>query len=55
MQAHNMKFLCDHMLSRLGKWLRAAGYDTEIIVSSISDHEIKMPAFCRHTQSRVGD
>ncbi len=25
-----MKFLCDHMLVRLGRWLRAAGYDTRI-------------------------
>lgn len=25
-----MKFLCDRMLTRLGKWLRTAGYDTEI-------------------------
>jgi uncharacterized protein with PIN domain len=35
-----MRFLCDHMLSRLGKWLRAAGYDTDIITSPISDHEV---------------
>lgn len=26
-----MRFLCDQMLNRLGRWLRAAGYDTEII------------------------
>lgn len=25
-----MKFLCDEMLKRLGRWLRAAGYDTLI-------------------------
>lgn len=25
-----LKFLCDQMLIRLGKWLRAAGYDTHI-------------------------
>lgn len=35
-----MKFLCDHMLYRLGKWLRAAGYDTEIVMTPISDHKI---------------
>jgi uncharacterized protein with PIN domain len=35
-----MEFLCDHMLSRLGKWLRAAGHDTIIITTSISDHAI---------------
>ncbi len=40
MESHQMKFLCDHMLSRLGKWLRAAGYDTLIITTSISDHEV---------------
>jgi uncharacterized protein with PIN domain len=26
----SMRFLCDEMLHRLGRWLRAAGYDTEI-------------------------
>jgi len=35
-----MKFLCDQMLIRLGRWLRAAGYDTEIVSSSISDREV---------------
>ena len=25
-----MRLLCDEMLTRLGRWLRAAGYDTEI-------------------------
>lgn len=35
-----MRFLCDHMLSRLGKWLRAAGYDTDIVTSPISDQEV---------------
>jgi uncharacterized protein with PIN domain len=25
-----MRFLCDEMLHRLGRWLRGAGYDTEI-------------------------
>jgi uncharacterized protein len=35
-----MKFLCDQMLVRLGRWLRAAGYDTEIIEQSIPDDEI---------------
>ena len=25
-----MKFLCDEMLQRVGRWLRAAGYDTAI-------------------------
>ncbi len=35
-----MKFLCDQMLVRLGRWLRAAGYDTIIIEESIEDKEI---------------
>lgn len=35
-----MRFLCDHMLVRLGKWLRAAGYDTEIAGSTQSDLDI---------------
>jgi uncharacterized protein len=34
------KFLCDHMLVRLGRWLRAAGYDTAIIEDALSDREI---------------
>lgn len=35
-----MKFICDAMLSSLGKWLRAAGYDTLIIENSMSDKQI---------------
>ena len=35
-----MRLLCDQMLIRLGKWLRAAGYDTVIIEDSIPDDEI---------------
>lgn len=34
------KFLCDEMLADLGKWLRAAGYDTVIITGGLSDEEI---------------
>ena len=32
-----MKFYCDEMLQRLGRWLRAAGYDTRIQVNGGSD------------------
>ena len=32
-----MKFLCDEMLVRLGRWLRAAGYDTRIADSGSDD------------------
>lgn len=35
-----MKFVCDQMLARLGRWLRAAGYDTVIIEKSMQDMEI---------------
>ncbi|MGD2170227.1 MAG: DUF5615 family PIN-like protein [Chlamydiota bacterium] len=36
-----MKFICDQMLINLGKWLRIAGYDTLIILDSISDSLIE--------------
>ena len=32
-----MRFLCDEMLARLGRWLRAAGYDTAIAEGGVSD------------------
>lgn len=35
-----MKFLCDQMLCRIGKWLRAAGHDTYIVKESIPDKDI---------------
>jgi uncharacterized protein len=35
-----MKFLCDQMLSRIGKWLRAAGHDTDIVIEAIPDKEV---------------
>ncbi len=34
------KFLCDEMLQRLGRWLRAAGYDTRIAAEGESDYEL---------------
>lgn len=34
------RFLCDEMLARLGRWLRAAGYDTVIAVTGQSDAEL---------------
>lgn len=33
-------FLCDEMLKGLGKWLRAAGYDTLIAEAGVSDREL---------------
>ncbi|MCE5316269.1 MAG: Mut7-C RNAse domain-containing protein [Parachlamydia sp.] len=35
-----MKFLCDQMLVRLGRWLRAAGYDTVIVEKACDDRTI---------------
>jgi uncharacterized protein with PIN domain len=35
-----MRFLCDHMLAGLGRWLRTAGHDTAIIEDSLDDQEI---------------
>ena len=35
-----MKFLCDQMLARLGKWLRAAGYDARIIDEPLRDRQV---------------
>ena len=39
-----MKFLCDQMLIKLGKWLRIAGYDTAIITTSMLDRDIAQKA-----------
>ncbi|HYD98101.1 MAG TPA: DUF5615 family PIN-like protein [Alphaproteobacteria bacterium] len=32
-----LRFLCDEMLARLGRWLRAAGYDTAIAAGGAPD------------------
>ena len=32
-----VRLYCDEMLSRLGRWLRAAGYDTAIAESGLAD------------------
>ncbi len=32
-----MRFLCDEMVARLGRWLRAAGYDTAIAAAGSAD------------------
>lgn len=34
------RFLCDEMLARLGRWLRAAGYDTVIAEAGIDDRAL---------------
>jgi uncharacterized protein with PIN domain len=35
-----MRLLCDEMLHRLGRWLRAAGYDTAIVSAGLRDREV---------------
>lgn len=35
-----MKLYCDEMLIKLGRWFRAAGYDTRIAQSGMKDREI---------------
>lgn len=36
----NFSFICDEMLFHLGRWLRAAGYDTIFVKKSERDQEI---------------
>lgn len=40
MDSEKIKFLCDQMLAKFGKWLRAAGYDTSIIETPMADRLI---------------
>jgi uncharacterized protein with PIN domain len=35
-----MRFLCDEMLKGLGRWLRAAGYDTAIAAGGVADSDL---------------
>lgn len=39
------RFLCDQMLKRLGRWLRAAGYDTAIIELPLKDEQVLQCAY----------
>lgn len=39
-----LHFLCDEMLQRLGRWLRAAGYDTTIAKPGTDDRELVQQA-----------
>lgn len=43
-----MRFYCDEMLKRLGRWLRAAGYDTLIAENGIPDRELMHTARNEH-------
>jgi uncharacterized protein with PIN domain len=38
------RFLCDEMLARLGRWLRAAGYDVVIAASGEEDRKLLQQA-----------
>ena len=35
-----MRLFCDEMLARLGRWLRVAGYDTEIAAGGLPDRAL---------------
>ena len=35
-----IRFLCDEMLIGLARWLRAAGYDTEVCESTVTDRSV---------------
>lgn len=37
---NHYRFLCDEMLRKLGHWLRAAGYDTDIAVEGDNDRAL---------------
>ena len=34
------RFICDEMLIRLARWLRAAGYDTEVVAHGTNDRDL---------------
>jgi len=44
--AQELRFLCDEMLRRLGRWLRASGYDTVIAEAGQADRQLVEQA-CR--------
>src|ERR1700704_912737 len=35
-----LRLYCDEMLARLGRWLRAAGYDTELIARCVAEARV---------------
>jgi uncharacterized protein with PIN domain len=45
-----VRLLCDEMLTGIGRWLRAAGYDTAIAASGASDDDLLAQA---HAEGRV--
>lgn len=46
--SEEMRLLCEEMLAGLGKWLRAAGYDTAIAESGIDDAALFAMAVREH-------
>ncbi len=38
------RFICDEMLTRLARWLRAAGYDTELAAKGMNDQDLMAKA-----------
>jgi uncharacterized protein with PIN domain len=45
-----VRLLCDEMLQGIGRWLRAAGYDTAIAESGVPDDDLLAQA---HAEDRV--
>jgi len=38
------RFICDEMLARLARWLRAAGYDTGLVANGVDDRDLMAEA-----------
>lgn len=38
------RFICDEMLIRLARWLRAAGYDVELVTHDVNDRDVMAQA-----------
>jgi uncharacterized protein with PIN domain len=43
-----MRLLCDEMLKRVGRWLRAAGYDVAIVEDGARDDDLLKRATAEH-------
>lgn len=43
-----MRFLCDEMLAGLGRWLRAAGYDTALADPGMKDRQLLARAWAEN-------
>jgi uncharacterized protein len=49
------KFLCDQMCLKLGRWLRAAGYDVSVIDAPLEDQKIFQKAVEEHRRLLTKD